>query len=289
MSKLALGTVQFGGQYGVANVSGPVAQSEIAAILQQARHADIDTLDTAIAYGNSEASLGYAGVSTWRVISKLPSLPTDVSDVARWAETQVFGSLQRLKKTQLDGLLLHRSADLLGPRGKSVIEALAVLKSRGWIGCAGISIYDPAELDSVWPVWRPELVQAPCNVFDRRLQRTGWLTTLHRHGVRIHLRSVFLQGVLLMPAARRPAWFGRWQELFDRWREWCAKHDSSPLAVALAFARNLPGIERLVIGVDSAGQLQEVIGAAATVVPAPPEDLCSEDLELIEPSRWKVT
>ena len=209
MSVLALGTVQFGGRYGVANISGQVPQAEVAAILQRARAAGIDTLDTAIAYGCSESSLGEAGVASWRVITKLPALPDGGSDVAKWAEAQVLGSLQRLRTTQLEALLLHQPADLLGPNGARFIEALAVLKSRGLIRCAGISIYDPAELARIWPVWRPELVQAPCNIFDRRLLDSGWLAGLSRHGVRIHIRSVFLQGVLLMPASRRPAWFAR--------------------------------------------------------------------------------
>jgi hypothetical protein len=77
--------------------------------------------------------------------------------------------------------------------------------------------------------------------------------------------------------------------LFDRWLEWCAEREISPLTAALAFARNLPGIERVVIGVDSAGQLQELVVAAAADAPQPPGDLCSEDRDLIEPSRWKLT
>jgi hypothetical protein len=289
MSRLALGTVQFGSRYGVANISGQIAPPEIAAILERAYGAGIDTLDTAIAYGDAEARLGDAGASSWRVITKLPSLPNDVTDVTQWIDAQVLGSLRRLRTVQLDGLLLHKSADLFGPHGTRFIEALGSLKARGWIRCAGVSIYDPAELERIWRVWRPELVQAPCNVFDRRVARSGWLATLQQHGVRIHLRSIFLQGVLLMPAARRPPWFGRWQGLFDRWLNWCGQQHSTPLMAAVAFARSLPGVERLVIGVDSARQLQEIVVAAEADMPIPPEELCSEDLDLIEPSRWNLT
>jgi aryl-alcohol dehydrogenase-like predicted oxidoreductase len=288
MSVLALGTVQFGGRYGVANISGQVPQEEVPAILQCAHSAGIDTLDTAIAYGSSESSLGAAGVAAWRVITKLPPLPDEVSDVAQWAESQVVGSLERLRTQQLEALLLHKPADLLGLHGARFIDALAALKSRGFIRCAGVSIYDPAELAAVWPVWRPELVQAPCNVFDRRLLDSGWLAALNRQGVRIHIRSVFLQGVLLMSPARRPAWFARWQSLFDRWLKWCGEQHTSPLVAALAFARSLHGVERLVVGVDSTGQLQEIIVACAAQLPPPPADLRCEDRDLIEPSRWRL-
>jgi aryl-alcohol dehydrogenase-like predicted oxidoreductase len=289
MSKLALGTVQFGQPYGVANTSGQVTPSVVATILDRASKAGIDTLDTAIAYGSSETCLGEAGVSSWRVITKLPTLPDGVANVSEWAETQVLGSLRRLKIAQLDGLLLHRPSDLVGPRGTGLVEALSAFKSRGWVRSLGISIYDPVELDMLWPVWQPEIIQAPCNVFDRRLMLSGWLARLNGQGVRIHIRSVFLQGLLLMSASRRPAWFGQWSSLLDRWVGWCDRNETSPLQAALAFARGLPSVERLVVGVDSVAQLDEILAAAAANVALPPGDLFSEDRDLIDPSCWKLT
>jgi aryl-alcohol dehydrogenase-like predicted oxidoreductase len=290
MSRLALGTVQFGFAYGVANTSGQVSLQAIGTILQHAQAAGVDTLDTAIAYGDSETRLGAAGVDSWRIVTKLPALPADVADVPGWIRTQVLGSLQRLRVTRLDGLLLHRSADLTGPHASSYIQALANVKACGWVRSTGISIYDPAELATLWPTWRPDLIQAPYNVFDRRLEHSGWLGKLHAAGVRVHVRSAFLQGLLLMPAARRPAYFERWRPLLDRWLEWCGRQGSTPLASALAFVLSQPGVERLVAGVDSPAQLEEILSAlavrAALVAPA---DLYSDELELIEPSRWQLT
>jgi aryl-alcohol dehydrogenase-like predicted oxidoreductase len=288
MSKLALGTVQFGQLYGVTNTSGRVTPEAVAAIVDLARREGIDTLDTAVAYGDSEACLGGVGISSWRVITKLPALPLDATDVAGWAELQVLGSLNRLRITRLEGLLLHRPADLLGPHGTALLNALARLKSRGWIGAAGISIYDPGELDLLWPRWQPEILQAPCSVLDRRLAHSGWLSRLQRQGTRLHLRSVFLQGLLLTRAAERPASFTRWRGLLDRWLDWCTAHGVSPLRAALGFACALPGVERVVVGVDSIAQLREILEAVRASAPAPPDDLYSADCELLEPSRWQA-
>lgn len=288
MTKLALGTAQFGQSYGVANTCGQVSRSEIEAILRRASQAGIDTLDTAIAYGDSEARLGEAGVSAWRIITKLPACPEDVGNVLEWIESQVAGSLRRLRVTRLDGLLLHKSADLLGAHGAAYLGALRDLKARGWIRSAGVSIYDPSELAAVWPSWQPDIVQAPCNVLDTRLIQTGWLAKLTASGVRVHVRSVFLQGLLLTPRSRRPPWFDRWGPLLDRWIDWCASHEVTLPQAALAFVLSQPGIERLVIGVDSTAQLDEIL-AAMSVDVAAPESLASGDLDLIEPSRWKLT
>ena len=179
---LALGTAQFGQPYGVANTAGQVPAEAVAAITTLARERGIDTLDTAVAYGDSEMVLGAAGVAAWRVVSKLPPLPADTADVAAWVQRQVSGSLQRLRIERLDGLLLHNPADAHGPRGQQLLRALAVLKASNRIGAAGISIYDPTELDALWPEWRPDIVQAPCNVLDRRLMHSGWLARLHGAG-----------------------------------------------------------------------------------------------------------
>ncbi len=289
MTRLALGTVQFGQRYGLANTSGQVDAKTAAAILERARLSGVDTLDTAINYGNSEACLGEAGVSSWRVITKLPPIPQGTVGVSEWIEAQVNGSLERLRINFLDALLMHKPSDLLGPAGASLIRALESLKVRGLIRDAGISIYDPAELDAICAVWRPDLVQAPCNVLDRRLIHSGWLEQLREWGVRVQVRSVFLQGLLLMPASRRPSWFDRWSELLLRWTNWCAENRATPLRATLAFAEAVPGVERLVVGVDSLTQWNEILAASDTKGQIPPDDLFSDDPELIEPSRWKVS
>ena len=288
-NSLAIGTAQFGQPYGVANDAGQLTCGTVKAILARAFGAGVDTLDTAVAYGNSEACLGKAGVSAWRVITKLPALPMAVPDVSRWVESQVRASLRRLSVARLDGLLLHKPSDLLGASGMSYQHALQMLKSEGLVSAVGVSIYDPSELDTLWSSWHPEIVQAPCNVLDRRLLRSQWLAKLNDHGVRIHVRSVFLQGLLLMPVTRRPAWFARWGTLLDHWLNWCRDHETSPLQASLAFVQAQAGIERLVVGMDSVAQLEEILAALVAQSPLAPDDLYSDDRDLIEPSRWKLT
>jgi aryl-alcohol dehydrogenase-like predicted oxidoreductase len=289
MNRLAIGTVQFGLRYGVANSAGQVTTAAAAEILETAFAAGIDLLDTAVAYGSSEACLGAIGVSRWRVITKLPSLPQGTTNVATWARAEVRGSLERLRLERVDGLLLHRPADLLGPLGSQYRRVLHDLKSEGYIGAAGVSIYDPSELDALWPSWRPDIVQAPYNVLDRRLGSSGWLEKLTAQGVRVHVRSVFLQGLLLMGADSRPEWFSRWSGLLDRWLTWCVANDCSPLAAALAFAQGHPGVECCVVGVDSVAQLRDIFAANATECPPVPGELVSEDRDLIEPGRWRLS
>jgi len=198
--KLGIGTVQFGLNYGVANRQGQVSQDEAKAILGHAWASGMDTLDTAIAYGDSEQRLGEIGIRDWRVVSKLPSIPDGCSDISQWVTDSVNESLQRLKVKCLYGLLLHQPKQLLGQAGGRLYSVLQQLKRDGRIEKIGISIYDPEELDAVCSHYHLDMVQAPFNIFDRRLIDSGWLARLAEQDTELHVRSVFLQGLLLMKA-----------------------------------------------------------------------------------------
>lgn len=148
--KLALGTAQLGLNYGIANRQGQVSVDEAEeAILRHAQSSGMDTLDTAMAYGDSEQRLGVIGVAGWHVVSKLPAIPDACPDVFRWVATSVQESLQRLQVTSLYGLLLHRPEQLLARDGERLYLALQQLKDDGVVGKIGVSIYDPSELDAL--------------------------------------------------------------------------------------------------------------------------------------------
>ncbi len=288
-NRLALGTVQFGMPYGVANQAGQVRLDEAAAILERAWSVGIDTIDTAIAYGESEQRLGEIGVRQWRIISKLPpALPEACENVAAWVQEAVLGSLERLRIPRLYGLLLHRSQQLLSPQGDALYRALIMLKNQGLVEKIGVSIYEPSELDALWPHFKLDLVQAPFNVFDRRLASSGWLTKLYEAGVEIHTRSVFLQGLLLMPATGRPAAFNRWQQLWGQWDYWLAHYELTPLQTSLNSAMSRPEIDRIIVGVDTLKQLEEIISACEMAAIEAPVEIASEDLDLIDTRRWNL-
>lgn len=273
--------------YGVANKVGQVGRDEAMGILEHASGAGMDTLDTAIGYGESERRLGEIGVGQWRIISKLPAPPDTCTDVLGWAEESLAGSLARLRIGCLHGLLLHSSTPLLGPRGDALYGALARLRTQGLVKKIGVSIYCPAELDVLQGRFHLDVVQAPFNILDRRLAASGWLRTLHEAGIEVHTRSLFLQGLLLMDAASRPVAFNRWQPLWDRWDGWLARERLTPLQATLNFAFSRPEIDRIIVGVDSLTHLRDILAAGDPGRVDFPEHLQSGDLALIDPSKWK--
>jgi len=286
--KLAVGTVQFGLSYGIANQGGQVNRKEVGQILALARNSGIDTLDTAATYGDSEVCIGEIGTQGFNVITKLPPLPQGLVDVGTWVNQQVRASLSRLNVDSVYGVLLHRTKDLLGPSGQVIIDSLQRLKVDGVIKKIGISIYHSRELDAVTGTYVIDLVQVPFNIMDRRLVTSGWLQRLHDQGAEVHARSIFLQGLLLMSRGAIPEKFKPWFDLFDCWHAWLGENDISATEACLAFVASQPLIDRIVVGVESCAQLQELIRAQEKATLAQLPELSCEDEKLINPSNWNL-
>lgn len=285
-SKIALGTAQFGLDYGVNNKAGQVGSEEVDAILALAKSFHINTLDTAIAYGESEKVLGSAGVAEWQIISKLSALPVDVVDVDSWVEEQIRGSCQRLKVEGLYGLLLHRPAQLIESRGKEIQRALCRLKEEGLVKKVGISVYEPDDLDQLFSAMKIDIVQAPFNLIDRSFLKSGWIRRLQDKDCEFHARSVFLQGLLLMNAEQRPSQFDRWQSLWNKWDNWLKEAGLTPLEACLRYALSVEAISKVVLGVESTVQLNEIFAAASGSLPEVPSDLAVCDKALLNPALW---
>lgn len=284
--KLALGTVQFGMNYGIVNQAGRVPLQEARQIVSLAREHCIDVIDTAAAYGDSEATLGRVGVQDFRVVTKLPPLPEGVDDVDGWVQRQLADSLERLGEESLYGLLLHRSSDLLRSEGRALFKALENLRASGKVSKIGVSIYSPSELDYVLQMGDIDLIQAPFNLVDRRLLTSGWLWKLKDRQIEVHVRSVFLQGLLLMPSGSVPAKFSPWLPIWQAWTGWQARTGCSPLAACLAFPISFNEVDRVVVGVDSLEHLAQIFCALAAAVPHDWPDISCDDERLVHPSRW---
>lgn len=287
MQRLALGTVQFGMPYGISNKNGQTDIKEAEAIIDCARAHGIDTLDTAIGYGESESCLGKIGVQGFNVVTKLPAVPKDAPDVKAWVLGEVESSLKRLNLQKIHAVLLHQPSQLTHPiSGQLLAEGLMALKAEGYVKKIGVSVYTPEELNKISEVMDPDLVQAPFNLLDRRLASTDWFDHINKRGLEIHARSVFLQGLLLMPRDEIPQKFERWSGVWTTYHKFLTENHLSATAACLQFAFSYPRIDKIVVGVESRGQLQELIGQSNAVRDQDWPDLACDDEQLINPSKW---
>jgi len=285
--RLAIGTAQFGSDYGVAG-GLKVLPDEARRIIQLSYEYRIDMIDTAILYGDCENILGDIGVSKLRVVTKLPPLPSDPKNIAEWVLKCVQGSLSRLRIPKLHGVLLHRPRDLLGLFGQELYSGLRDCSEQGLVEKIGISITDPMELDLIFNRYPVNLVQTPFNVFDCRIESSGWLDRLHDSEIELHVRSVFLQGLLLMEKEHRPKKFNRWNKLWGKWHCWIEENQTSALNACLSFAMSRAQIDRVIVGVNGIDNFRDILESLDCEGPIPPTAFGIQDVDLVNPSRWNL-
>jgi aryl-alcohol dehydrogenase-like predicted oxidoreductase len=273
--RLALGTAQFGLAYGLNNQAGQPSTSDVAAIVAAAQAAGLTLLDTAAAYGNSEARLGelVGDNPDFQLITKLPAGPP--AQVAQ----HLAESLARLRRSQVYGVLFHAFGPLQAQ--PDAWQALQAARADGQVARIGVSLYHPHEAE--WLLaqgWDLDLVQVPYNVLDQRFAAV--LPQLAARGVEVHVRSAFLQGLLLRDPASLPEFFHPLAPKLRHWRTLTAEAGVPLAAAALLFAAGAPGVARVVIGVDSVANLHENLSAARYLAAA--ESLRPALAELAEPT-----
>ncbi len=285
--KIAIGTVQFGLKYGVNNTGGKVSESEAFAILDEAAQSGITTLDTAALYGDSEEVIGRYNAERgeqFSIVSKLPYC--SAVEIPEAFEH----SLQRLHTEKLYGYLFHSYEQFTAePQAWSYMRTL---RDAGRIARIGFSLYHPQQLEYLIDEL-PDLgiVQIPFSVFDRRFSEL--LPVLHERGIEVHVRSVFLQGLVFRSPDNLHPYFSPVREKLAELQHIALDSGLSVAALCLGFALANPSIDRVVIGVDSVENLRENI--SELLRPDQIQDymnrlgqLREADENMILPTHWKL-
>lgn len=257
--RLVLGTAQLGMAYGVANWTGQPAPEEARAIVATAWEGGIRNFDTAQGYGDSETVLGNAfrdlGIAgSARVVTKLdPALdPSDGDGIRRSVER----SLRLLGVDRLYGLMLHREA-LLPELETSLGETLAGFLRDGLAERTGVSVYSPEAAMEAIRGGTLNLIQLPANVLDRRFAAAGVFTAAREEGIEVHIRSPFLQGLLLMDEMDVPARLTFARPWISRFDGICRDRGLSRREAALGYLKAAYPGSRIVFGAETARQVLE--------------------------------
>jgi aryl-alcohol dehydrogenase-like predicted oxidoreductase len=287
--QFVLGTVQFGMTYGIANQSGTPADG--AALMSEAHELGIGTLDTAQAYGSSETVIGNELRAhpdyRFAIVSKIaPSVDADDPAAVHAAASETRERLGRIPD-----ILMYHDAAVVQRWGDRAGKALMSVRDAGLCGRTGTSVYTPEEFSIALESDGVDVIQAPLNMLDLRLVRSGLLDRALDRGIEVHVRSVFLQGLLLMNEDALP---DRMQDA----RPWiaglnriCRDAGTGMASAAVGFVRSLGDGLKLVIGCDTVEQLRlnfslfnetpmpaEISGMIANLDPAPEN--------LVNPALW---
>lgn len=291
-TKLGLGTVQFGLDYGISNTGGKPSEHSVREILLEAQKNGIQTLDTATLYGNSETVIGQAltSASPFKIVTKTPHFKQEIITPAQGIELeQTFHqSLKNLQVPRCYGLLIHAAADLLKPGAQYLVEAMRRIQAQGLVEKIGVSVYDRAQIEAVRSWFPFELVQVPASIFDQRLVRDGTFAEFARSGVEVHVRSAFLQGLLFMNPGTLPEFFSPARPALQRLADDASSSGLSKIELALHYLNAQTGVDRILCGVNSLTELSEIIASTRRSLPNSIDFSRYEiqNLDVLNPSRW---
>lgn len=274
ISKIGLGSVQFGIPYGVSNKDGQTSPTEVTKILHCANECGITAIDTASAYGNAEEILGANDLSSFKIISKF--MPQDASDSI---SIQFEKSLASLKVDFLYGYLAHRPLSLIDDPKQW--EELLILKQQNKIKKIGFSLNEPSELDMLLNKgMMPDLIQVPYNYFDNRFKDT--LIDLKAKGCEIHTRSTFLQGLFFTDVNKLPSFFDQVKKNINELQINLSDNLSGAL---LKHVLSLDFVDVVIMGVENEKQLKTNLTNINASDYLPPNDFNFSELVLM-PSNW---
>ena len=272
LSRLGIGTVQFGQDYGINNTRGQVQYEEVVGILRRALEAGVNYLDTARAYGGSESALGRAIEELecrdhFIICTKL-DLPEGFEDQEPgWLVGETEESLQRsreaLRVERIPILLLHMPAYRISGGG-AIWDYLIDQREKGLIGHLGVSIVTgPTEARDCLEDANVEMLQIPYNAWDGRWERSGILHLAEEREVVIVSRSGYLQGLLLMDGERAEKEIPAAEVHLRAWWSLCENLEIPPKDLGLRYALSENRIATTVVGNDTLQQFEENLELAA--------------------------
>jgi aryl-alcohol dehydrogenase-like predicted oxidoreductase len=284
--KLCLGTAQFGLDYGISNIHGKVPRSDVIKILNYAHQNNITMIDTASAYGDSEAVLGELLGETkeqFQIITKYPAKQT-VSPFV-WIDI----SLQRLQVKRVYGYLFHDY--LVFQEHPGYIEDFIKIKICGKANKIGFSLYYPAEAEYILQNNIPcDIVQVPYNVFDQRFAKL--FSDFKSRGIEIHIRSVFLQGLFFINPGKLDKQFAGIKYSLYELSGFAEKNQINMATLCMGFVWTNKNIDKIVIGVESFCNLKEDVHnynklPGLSIDYQQLESFSTIDENIILPFKWK--
>ena len=260
---ITLGTVQLGMAYGITSRYGRPDDAEADSILRVAINGGITRWDTARIYGDAEERIGafLEGTTGPQIITKFAPVAKDINDdegVAAALDASIAASCHALRREQLDVVMFHQSSDMFLP---GAMRHLSQYLTIGRIGALGASVYSPTDAAVCIADKRITHLQVPFNILDAR-----WLTNefqdavAARPDVHVHIRSAFLQGLLVGLESIWPPWLDNRKEIYLALERLVIElNRKSRKDFCLSYVRSFPWVRSVVIGVHRAAQLSEIL------------------------------
>ena len=284
--KLILGTANFGMPYGLGAQEKNLELLDIVDILETVKSEGFLHIDTASSYENSEAIIGnvISKSDSWNITTKLKqSECVSAESIVQSVEK----SLVRTKQKKYWSVLLHHPQALFESHSDEVLRGLTEILDLELTQHVGISAYDELEIVQAKTV-APFLTtfQISENVCNQSLASSSYLLALASENNHIFVRSIFLQGLLLMDPNALPDKVVSAKPSLQELRVFCEKLNLTILELCIGYAKSLAWSSGLIFGVNSKQHVLDISKAFNTVIDIDYSKVPKLDDWLLDPRNW---
>ena len=284
-NKICIGSANFGMEYGLDKKS-PLLKKDIKEIFEFLKKEN--TIDTAANYKNSEIIIGKYSTKKFKIITKIKKIPKGVNDLEKWLKNEIYTSCKKLRVNKIYGLLVHDTQDLKNKKkAKKIYKTFDILKKSKIIEKIGLSIYNPNELDLYLKNYNFEIVQAPLNIFDRRIINSGWLKKINEKGIEFFARSIFLQGLLIKDINKIDKFFSPYKKKFEKFETWTQKLNISKVEACIRFVNSYREVDKVIVGINNKMHFFENYKFLKKDKLIVPNSLEIKSGKILNPKLWK--
>ncbi len=278
--KFIIGSANFTQKYGI--ISNKVSDKEIKKILNLAKKKGINTIDTAESYLKNSNILKNIN-NNFKFTTKIKANKNWTS--FEFCQKKIEDHFKNLNTNKIEIVFFHDVGILLRKNGDKIFQNLELLKKKNFFKKIGLSIYDTNILDDLLKRYNFDVVQCPFNILDRRILNSGCFDMLKKLGKETHIRSVFLQGLLVNKSFHKKIYFKKWNFFFYKWFDYMENNNISPIDYCLSDLMKYD-FDRILIGINNSENLKQIINFK-TVNKNKMINFEISDRKLIDPRNWK--
>ena len=284
---ISIGTAQLGSSYGISNRSKKIRIKDFKKILDLAYEKGINNIDTAFRYGDAHKKLSQIDISNFKITTKVFFENSDIDLQLVNIKKKIIDFLRKNKLKYIDTILIHNPKSLNSTQLKKINYYFRSIKNE-YFHNFGVSIYSPEEFINLSTILEIDEIQVPFNLFDRRFAKKELIDLYHKKRCKVSIRSIFLQGLLLMDKKKQTKLFPKYKKLFIKFNEYLKAKKIDPYSACIDLALRQSWAYKAILGFDNFDQFKSFTRYEFKQNYRFPISISSNDDKLINPSTWAL-
>lgn len=280
-SKYILGTANLWSKYG--QKSKFIDTKKSLQIINFAYKKNIKILDVSSNYPSFENLLKHIKFKKFKLSFKISSKEIKKLKNKKKIENYILNLFKKFKKYQIEYFLFHNFKDIFSQNSKKIFRVLKKLQKEKKIKYIGVSIYKKYEMLNVLKNKNINLIQIPLNVLNQDFNINN-LTKLLKRKIQIHIRSIFLQGVLIDQKILSNKL--KKNKKIKSWYKFLNKNKISSIQANLSFINQFKFVNKIIIGVRNKEQLKQILKTKLIKNKISFDQFKSNNPNLIDPRKW---